>query len=194
MVVEVLGWVGAVVVLAAYALFSLGRLPNGPLYQVLNLVGGACVAVNVASHGAWPSTIVNGIWAVIAVVVLAGMLRRRRAATRAARGAAASAGSVLAVTGPVPVLPEAPVAVREAAPVALAPAPAPAPAPVAVTVAPVPSAATAAPEPAPVTAPVPLVDAVAVVTGAIAVIALAAAQQAEGAGPSASERVAQPSA
>lgn len=183
MVVEVLGWVGALVVLAAYALFSLGRLPNGPLYQVLNLVGGACVAVNVASHGAWPSTIVNGIWAVIAVVVLAGMLRRRRATgTTGAAGMAV----VPVVTGPVPVLPEAPVTVRDAArvPEPIAPATA-APSTAAAATA----AAASVPEPAPLTGPVPLVDAVAVVTGAIAVIALAAAQHAEDAASSSPARV-----
>lgn len=85
MVFEVLGWVGAIVVLAGYALFSLGRLPNGPLYQVANLVGSICVSINVASHGALPSTIVNVVWAVIAVLVLSRMLRTRRRAARAAR-------------------------------------------------------------------------------------------------------------
>nr|BFF15441.1 hypothetical protein GCM10025699_67440 [Microbacterium flavescens] len=83
MVFEVLGWVGAVVILAGYGLFSLGRLANGPLYQWANLIGALCISVNVASHGAYPSAIVNAIWAVIAVVVLVGMSRRRRAARRA---------------------------------------------------------------------------------------------------------------
>jgi hypothetical protein len=79
-IVEFLGWFGAVTVLAGYLLFSLGKIPNGPLYQSLNLVGGLSVAVNVAAHHAIPSTIVNGIWAVIAVVVLVRMGRARRAA------------------------------------------------------------------------------------------------------------------
>lgn len=80
MVFEVLGWVGAVVVLAGYALFSLGKLPNGPVYQLANLVGSICISINVASHGALPSTIVNALWAVIAVVVLVRMGRTRRRA------------------------------------------------------------------------------------------------------------------
>jgi hypothetical protein len=79
-IVEFLGWFGAVTVLAGYLLFSLGKIPNGPLYQSLNLVGGLSVAVNVAAHHAVPSTIVNGVWAVIAVVVLVRMGRARRAA------------------------------------------------------------------------------------------------------------------
>lgn len=77
--VEFLGWFGAVTVLTGYILFSLGRIPNGPAYQLFNLVGGLSVAVNVLSHGAIPSTIVNGIWAAIAAVVLVRMLRSRKA-------------------------------------------------------------------------------------------------------------------
>ncbi|MDN4647887.1 CBU_0592 family membrane protein [Curtobacterium sp. PsM8] len=81
-VIEFLGWFGAGTVLAGYLLFSLGKIPNGPVYQLFNLVGGIAVAVNVAAHHAVPSTIVNGIWAVVAAVVLVRMgLRRRRSST-----------------------------------------------------------------------------------------------------------------
>jgi len=83
--VEFLGWFGAVTVLAGYLLFSMGKLPNGPVYQLFNLVGGLAVAINVAAHHAIPSTIVNGIWAIVAVVVLVKMARTRRAAKRGAQ-------------------------------------------------------------------------------------------------------------
>ncbi|MCS6522415.1 CBU_0592 family membrane protein [Curtobacterium citreum] len=108
-IVEFLGWFGAVTVLAGYLLFSLGKIPNGPLYQVFNLVGGLSVAINVAAHHAIPSTIVNGIWAVVAVVVLVRMGRARRARVRAGRTAVGPAvlhaeppttTAVLPVVGP----------------------------------------------------------------------------------------------
>lgn len=83
-IVEFLGWFGAVTVLAGYLLFSMGKLPNGPVYQLFNLVGGLAVAINVAAHHAIPSTIVNGIWAIVAVVVLVKMARARRAAEQGA--------------------------------------------------------------------------------------------------------------
>jgi len=87
-VIEFLGWFGAGTVLAGYLLFSLGKIPNGPVYQLFNLVGGIAVAVNVAAHHAVPSTIVNGIWAVVAAVVLVRMgLRRRRSSTNGAPAA-----------------------------------------------------------------------------------------------------------
>lgn len=83
-VIEFLGWFGAGTVLAGYLLFSLGKIPNGPVYQLFNLVGGIAVAVNVAAHHAVPSTIVNGIWAVVAAVVLVRMGLRRRRSTSGA--------------------------------------------------------------------------------------------------------------
>ena len=99
-IVEFLGWFGAVTVLAGYLLFSLGKIPNGPLYQVLNLVGGLSVAINVAAHHAIPSTIVNGIWAVIAVVVLVKMARARRLTRKGATQVPAAAEHVVLHTEP----------------------------------------------------------------------------------------------
>ncbi|MBF4603558.1 CBU_0592 family membrane protein [Curtobacterium sp. VKM Ac-2884] len=104
---EFLGWFGAVTVLAGYILFSTGKLPNGPVYQLFNLVGGLAVAVNVAAHHAVPSTIVNGIWAIVAVVVLVKMGRARRAAKRGEP--AASEATVLhaepaSTTGVLPII------------------------------------------------------------------------------------------
>ncbi|PYY56275.1 hypothetical protein DEJ17_11240 [Curtobacterium sp. MCSS17_011] len=88
-------------------MFSTGKIPNGPLYQLFNLVGGVAVAINVAAHHAVPSTIVNGIWAIVAVVVLVKMGRARRAAKR--DGSSALASPVLhaepaATTGVLPVI------------------------------------------------------------------------------------------
>ncbi|WP_412730974.1 CBU_0592 family membrane protein [Curtobacterium flaccumfaciens] len=106
-IVEFLGWFGAVTVLTGYILFSTGKIPNGPLYQLFNLVGGLAVAINVAAHHAVPSTIVNGIWAIVAVVVLVKMGRARRAAKR--DGSVSTEPPVLhaepaATTGVLPVI------------------------------------------------------------------------------------------
>lgn len=106
-IVEFLGWFGAVTVLAGYILFSTGKLPNGPVYQLFNLVGGLAVAVNVAAHHAVPSTIVNGIWAIVAVVVLVKMGRARRAARRGeptASEATVPHAEPAATTGVLPII------------------------------------------------------------------------------------------
>lgn len=74
--VDLLGWVGAIILLTAYALVSLKRLEgNSTLYQILNLIGGACLIVNTFAYGAYPSTAVNLVWIGIAVITLA---RNRR--------------------------------------------------------------------------------------------------------------------
>ena len=70
--IEAAGWIGAVLVLAAYALASTGRLDGrSPLFQWLNLVGAAGFVVNTAWHGAIPSMVLNIIWCGIAVITLA---------------------------------------------------------------------------------------------------------------------------
>lgn len=103
-VVEFLGWFGAVAVLSGYILFSLGKLPNGLVYQGVNLVGGLAITVNVAAHHAAPSTVVNSIWAAVAAVVLVRMVRARRAAgatgTPVAHVEPPTTTAVLPVVGP----------------------------------------------------------------------------------------------
>jgi len=69
--IEAAGWIGAVLVLAGYALASAGRLDGrSPLFQWLNLVGAAGFVINTAYHGAIPSMVLNIIWCGIAVVTL----------------------------------------------------------------------------------------------------------------------------
>jgi|RhiMetdeSRZDD1v2_1073273.scaffolds.fasta_scaffold28145_8 hypothetical protein len=65
--VDVLGWLGSVAVVAAYSLISLQKLQStSKLYQWLNLVGSVGLAVNTAYYHAFPSTVVNMIWLLIA--------------------------------------------------------------------------------------------------------------------------------
>ncbi|WP_051570996.1 CBU_0592 family membrane protein [Cryptosporangium arvum] len=79
---EVAGWVGALALLAGYALLSLGRIPSGGRYHVFNLVGAAGLIVNGAAHGAWPSTMLNVVWVAIGGVALARLHRRPEPGSR----------------------------------------------------------------------------------------------------------------
>ncbi len=81
-VVEVVGWAGAVAVLVAYALII--RTPEavtGAPYLALNLAGSAGLAVSGAAHAAWPSAVLNLLWLGLA---LHGF-RTSRAARRTTR-------------------------------------------------------------------------------------------------------------
>jgi hypothetical protein len=76
MMIDVMGWVGAILLLLAYALVSSRKLAGDSVrFQLLNLSGGVLLATNSAYHGALPSVAVNAVWIVIGLTAL---LRARR--------------------------------------------------------------------------------------------------------------------
>jgi formate hydrogenlyase subunit 3/multisubunit Na+/H+ antiporter MnhD subunit len=79
-VIEIVGWVGAVLLLSAYLLLTMNKIsPRSSLYHWLNLVAGAGIVVNSGWNGAYPSVFINVVWMAIGLYGLAG---RRRGATR----------------------------------------------------------------------------------------------------------------
>ena len=68
---ELLGWVGVVALIAAYGGVSFRKLsPTSTVYQLLNAVGGALFVANTAYHRAFPPAFLNSVWTIIAVVAL----------------------------------------------------------------------------------------------------------------------------
>ena len=81
LLIEVIGWAGAVLILVAYGLLSAGKLSGRSVsYQVMNVVGATGFVINSGYNGAIPSAALNVIWVGIGVVALVKM-RSRRAAT-----------------------------------------------------------------------------------------------------------------
>jgi len=77
-VVAVVGWTGAGLLLAAYALASAERIPaGGHVFQVLNLLGAVALTLNSACHQAWPSAVLNTAWITIGMATLARGSRDR---------------------------------------------------------------------------------------------------------------------
>ena len=73
---DILGWVGAALLLAAYVSISSKRLEGDSVaYQVLNLAGSALLIVNSAYYGAYPSVGVNVVWIGIAALTIARAVR-----------------------------------------------------------------------------------------------------------------------
>ena len=71
LVVDILGWIGAVLLLYGYARVSSGKWTGSTRgYQVVNIAGSILFIVNSGYHGAYPSVAVNIIWAGIALVTL----------------------------------------------------------------------------------------------------------------------------
>lgn len=75
--IETIGWTGAVLILIAYVLLSTGRLTGqSRLYQWMNVVGAACFIVNSGYNGAIPSAVLNVVWAAIGFFTLWRIARR----------------------------------------------------------------------------------------------------------------------
>ena len=64
---NVLGWIGAFLLLLAYALVSFKKLEvDSQTYQWLNITASILLLINTIYYGAYPSSFVNAAWTVIA--------------------------------------------------------------------------------------------------------------------------------
>ena len=69
--VEILGWMGSVLIVGSYALNITGRLAaTHKLYVLANILGGIFFVVNTYFHQADHSMFVNIVWVIIAIVML----------------------------------------------------------------------------------------------------------------------------
>ena len=69
--VEILGWMGSVLIVGSYALNITGRLAaTHKLYVLANILGGIFFVVNTYFHQAYPSMFVNIVWVIIAILML----------------------------------------------------------------------------------------------------------------------------
>ena len=71
LVIDILGWFGALGILTAYFLVSRKKVKgDSSAYQILNLVGAALLIANSVYYGAYPSGALNVAWILIAVQTL----------------------------------------------------------------------------------------------------------------------------
>jgi hypothetical protein len=76
--IEVIGWTGTALVVAAYLLASRGVwATSGPQAATMNVLGGLLLIINGASHGALPSVGLNLVWMAVAAATLVRFARRR---------------------------------------------------------------------------------------------------------------------
>jgi hypothetical protein len=81
LLMEVVGWIGAVLILGGYAMLTAGRVTAKSIsYQLANVVGAAGFIANSSWNGAWPSAILNVIWVGIGVAALIRIAGTREAA------------------------------------------------------------------------------------------------------------------
>jgi hypothetical protein len=79
---DVLGWIGAVLLLGRTRLVSFKKLaPDSFAYQGMNIAASILLLINTMYYGAYPSSFVNAVWTVIAVVAIFSVVRNSRART-----------------------------------------------------------------------------------------------------------------
>ena len=77
--IEAVGWLGAALILGAYAMLTAGRMKaDSPVYQWMNVIGAAGFVINSGYNGAVPSAALNVAWVAIGVFALWRIARRRK--------------------------------------------------------------------------------------------------------------------
>ncbi len=74
------GFVGTACIIAAYAYLTIKDQPNPYILHGTNLTGAALLTISLLVHTNWPSLVLEGFWAAIAIFGLVKALRRRKGA------------------------------------------------------------------------------------------------------------------
>jgi len=75
---DVLGWIGMILVLLAYALLSTNKIENGKLYQILNLVAAVLMAIGLFPTKAWFSFTLQIVWALVAIIAIIKIIKENK--------------------------------------------------------------------------------------------------------------------
>jgi hypothetical protein len=82
LVINILGWIGSIAVVAAYGLNSYQKIKSDSIaFQVLNLTGAIFLIINSIYKQAYPFTFINSVWSVIAIVAIIEIIRKRKLKT-----------------------------------------------------------------------------------------------------------------
>ncbi len=77
--VDVAGWLAALLILGGYALLTAGKVnARSPAYQWMNVLGAIGFVINSGYFKAWPSAVLNVIWAGIGIVALIRIAASRK--------------------------------------------------------------------------------------------------------------------
>lgn len=78
-VFEIIGWLGSGFLILAYALVSSKKLsPEDTPYQLINLLGAACLLIYALFTSAYPFVLVNLIWLIIGLSFLGKIFLKKR--------------------------------------------------------------------------------------------------------------------
>lgn len=77
---SIVGFFGTACIIGAYAYLTFNEAPNPYILHGTNLVGAALLTVSLIVHTNWPSLVLEGFWAAIAIVGIAKAISKRRKA------------------------------------------------------------------------------------------------------------------
>ena len=75
---DVIGWIGMILVLLAYALLSLNKINNGKLYQFLNFLAALFMAIGLFPKDVWFSFALQVIWGLIALISFIKIIKNKK--------------------------------------------------------------------------------------------------------------------
>ena len=75
---DILGWIGMVLVLVAYAMLSTNKINNGKTYQIINLVASVFMAIGLLPKNAWFSFALQVAWGLIAVIAIIKIIKNEK--------------------------------------------------------------------------------------------------------------------
>ena len=78
MIFDIFGWIGMVLVLIAYGLLSTNKIPNGKLYQILNVIAAIFMAIGLLPKNAWFSFTLQIVWALIGVIAIIKIIKNEK--------------------------------------------------------------------------------------------------------------------
>ena len=78
MIFDILGWIGMVLVLIAYGLLSTNKIPNGKLYQILNVIAAIFMAIGLLPKNAWFSFTLQIVWALIGIIAIVKLIKNEK--------------------------------------------------------------------------------------------------------------------
>ncbi|MEO1437308.1 MAG: hypothetical protein AAFV80_17330, partial [Bacteroidota bacterium] len=79
LLIDVSGWAGAIILIAAYGLTSFDYLKaDSAAYQWLNILGSILLIVNTAYYEVLPSTLLNSVWCLFGLVAILVSARKLR--------------------------------------------------------------------------------------------------------------------
>ncbi|MBR2708736.1 hypothetical protein IKE98_00125 [Candidatus Saccharibacteria bacterium] len=77
-VFDILGWVGSIMVVLAYALLSAKKIKPGLIYQLMNFFAALLIAIGLFPRNAWFSFALQVVWALVAIIAIIKLRKKKK--------------------------------------------------------------------------------------------------------------------